>query len=343
MAHHASNEQLAQIAEQEQQDSQDAHATQEAMQELTILFPNQSLLIGGKTVKIKEYPFVEWLGLRQTYTPFIVKFTTLMTASDDVLVDDVLEFFENEFADSVEKLGLFIDGLNQAQSSFQQFLPTAEQLNDRITNGLADAFFTFADGTKSAEQAFREFASAFFREIAQMILKQMIFNAISTAGKAGGGGWGGMVAGVLGSAFGGKGYATGGYAGKGGKYEPAGIVHRDEFVIRKEMTNQVGAKEFLAQFNRYGMNAIKDLQGYSSGGLVGASMPQIFAPNIQAPKLSSPSEKIAQSTSLNNQQNFYLVDDPSRILDTLSSSQGQENLVVMMSRDPEKFKTALRL
>lgn len=244
---------------------------------------------------------------------------------------------------SVEKLGLFIDGLNQAQSSFQQFLPTAEQLNDRITNGLADAFFTFADGTKSAEQAFREFASAFFREIAQMILKQMIFNAISTAGKAGGGGWGGMVAGVLGSAFGGKGYATGGYAGKGGKYEPAGIVHRDEFVIRKEMTNQVGAKEFLAQFNRYGMNAIKDLQGYSSGGLVGASMPQIFAPNIQAPKLSSPSEKIAQSTSLNNQQNFYLVDDPSRILDTLSSSQGQENLVVMMSRDPEKFKTALRL
>lgn len=244
---------------------------------------------------------------------------------------------------SVEKLGLFIDGLNQAQSSFQQFLPTAEQLNDRITNGLTDAFFAFADGTKSAETAFREFASAFFREIAQMILKQMIFNAISTAGKAGGGGWGGAVAGVIGSAFGGKGYATGGYTGKGGKYEPAGIVHRDEFVIRKEMTNQVGAKEFLAQFNRYGMNAIKGLQGYSSGGLVGASVPQISAPSIQAPKLSSPSEKIAQSTSFNANQNFYLVDDPSRILDTLNSSQGQENLVVMMSRDPEKFKTALRL
>lgn len=244
---------------------------------------------------------------------------------------------------SVEKLGLFIDGLNQAQTSFQQFLPTAEQLNDRITNGLTDAFFAFADGTKSAEQAFREFASAFFREIAQMILKQMIFNAISTASKAGGGGWGGMVAGVLGGAFGGKGYSSGGYTGKGGKYEPAGIVHRDEFVIRKEMTNQVGAKEFLANFNRYGMNAIKGLQGYSSGGLVGASVPSITAPNIQPPKLSSPSEKIAQSTSLNNQQNFYLVDDPSRILGTLNSSQGQENLVVMMSRDPEKFKTALRL
>lgn len=244
---------------------------------------------------------------------------------------------------SVEKLNLFIAGLNQAQTSFQQFLPTAEQLNDRITNGLTDAFFAFADGTKSAEQAFREFASSFFREIAQMILKQMIFNAISNAGKAGGGGWGGAIAGVIGSAFGGKGYSSGGYTGKGGKYEPAGIVHRDEFVIRKEMTNQVGAKEFLANFNRYGMNAIKGLQGYSSGGLVGASVPQIFAPNIQAPKLSSPSEKIAQSTSFNANQNFYLVDDPSRILDTLNSSQGQENLVVMMSRDPEKFKTALKI
>lgn len=118
MAHHASNEQLAQIAEQEQQDSQDAHATQETMQELTILFPNQSLLIGGKTVKIKEYPFVEWLGLRQTYAPFIAKFTTLMTANDDVLVDDVLEFFENEFADlkglllaSIDEPAEFLDSL----------------------------------------------------------------------------------------------------------------------------------------------------------------------------------------------------------------------------------------
>ncbi len=244
---------------------------------------------------------------------------------------------------SVDKLNLFIAGLTQAQANFQQFLPTAEQLNDRITNGLTDAFFAFADGTKSAEEAFREFASTFFREIAQMILKQMIFNAISTAGKAGGGGWGGAIAGVIGSAFGGKGYSSGGYTGAGGKYEPAGIVHKDEFVIRKEMTSQVGAKEFLSQFNQYGMQALKGLQGYSSGGLVGASVPNISAPHIQAPKLSSPSEKIAQSTSFNANQNFYLVDDPSRILDTLNSSQGQENLVVMMSRDPEKFKTALRL
>ncbi len=243
---------------------------------------------------------------------------------------------------SVEKLNLFIAGLTQAQANFQQFLPTAEQLNDRITNGLTDAFFAFADGTKSAEEAFREFASTFFREIAQMILKQMIFNAISTAGKTGGGGWGGAIAGVIGSAFGGKGYSSGGYTGAGGKYEPAGIVHRDEFVIRKEMTNQVGAKEFLANFNRYGMNAIKGLQGYSSGGLVGA-VPNITTPQVQAPKLVSPSEKIAQSTSFNANQNFYLVDDPSRILDTLNSSQGQENLVVMMSRDPEKFKTALKI
>lgn len=243
---------------------------------------------------------------------------------------------------SVEKLNLFIAGLTQAQANFQQFLPTAEQLNDRITNGLTDAFFAFADGTKSAEEAFREFASTFFREIAQMILKQMIFNAISTAGKAGGGGWGGAIAGVIGSAFGGKGYSSGGYTGAGGKYEPAGIVHKDEFVIRKEMTNQVGAKEFLSQFNQYGMQALKGLQGYSSGGLVGA-VPNITAPQVQAPKLVSPSEKIAQSTSFNANQNFYLVDDPSRILDTLNSSQGQENLVVMMSRDPEKFKTALKI
>lgn len=37
-----------------------------------------------------------------------------------------------------------------------------------------------------------------------------------------------------------KGYATGGYTGDGGKYEPAGIVHKGEYVVNSETTRDLG-------------------------------------------------------------------------------------------------------
>lgn len=218
--------------------------------------------------------------------------------------------------------------LNQTDQELTKFLPTADQIIERIASGMTDAIMAWADGTKSASDAFREFASSFLREIAQMILKQMIFNALKA---------------ITGYSDGGlvTGFATGGYTGEGGKYQPAGIVHKDEFVIRKESTNQPGAKEFLANFNRHGMDALNKFKGYADGGLVDA--PTITVPDIQAPKLNDPAAKIASSTSFSANQNFYLVDDPARILDVLKSGASQENLVVMMSRDPAKFKSALQL
>ncbi len=38
----------------------------------------------------------------------------------------------------------------------------------------------------------------------------------------------------------GKGFASGGYTGNGGKYDPAGIVHRGEYVMTKEATSRLG-------------------------------------------------------------------------------------------------------
>jgi hypothetical protein len=57
-----------------------------------------------------------------------------------------------------------------------------------------------------------------------------------------------------------KGWATGGYTGDGGKYEPAGVVHRGEFVFPQEATNRLGTR-FLG--------ALAGLPGYASGGIVG--------------------------------------------------------------------------
>ncbi len=60
-------------------------------------------------------------------------------------------------------------------------------------------------------------------------------------------------------------FAYGGYTGPGGKFQPAGIVHAGEFVLRQEVVRQRGALAFLERFNRVGLDALK---GYATGGLV---------------------------------------------------------------------------
>ena len=60
------------------------------------------------------------------------------------------------------------------------------------------------------------------------------------------------------------GFASGGYTGPGGKYQPAGIVHRGEYVVPKNMVNQssgLPSPGFLAQ--------MQSMQGYYNGGFVG--------------------------------------------------------------------------
>jgi len=59
---------------------------------------------------------------------------------------------------------------------------------EQFAGGMARAFVDFASGTKSAEEAFRAFAASFLEMIAQMILQQMILNAIKSMGWFGGGG-----------------------------------------------------------------------------------------------------------------------------------------------------------
>lgn len=61
-------------------------------------------------------------------------------------------------------------------------------------------------------------------------------------------------------------FSSGGYTGPGGKYEPAGVVHRDEFVIRKESRRRFEERNpgMLDYLNQTGT-----LPGYASGGRVG--------------------------------------------------------------------------
>lgn len=67
---------------------------------------------------------------------------------------------------------------------------------------------------------------------------------------------------------GGSGFAEGGWTGPGSKWQPAGIVHAEEFVNRREVVRQPGARAFLEDFNNRGMDALYDWRGYADGGFV---------------------------------------------------------------------------
>jgi tape measure domain-containing protein len=60
-------------------------------------------------------------------------------------------------------------------------------------------------------------------------------------------------------------WSSGGYTGSGGKFDPAGVVHAGEYVLRQEVVRQAGMRAFLDSLNR---NGVKALRGYSSGGAV---------------------------------------------------------------------------
>ncbi|QXV80692.1 tail tape measure protein [Escherichia phage JakobBernoulli] len=124
-----------------------------------------------------------------------------------------------------------------------------QDIASEALNGLTNQMATFLATGKAN---FKSFATSIIQMIIQMITKMVIFNAIS--GAIGGDTW------TIGSLLKNVGFATGGYTGDGGKYEPAGVVHKGEFVMTKEATKRIGVG-----------NLYKMMRGYANGGVVGGT------------------------------------------------------------------------
>lgn len=86
------------------------------------------------------------------------------------------------------------------------------------------------------------------------------------------------------------GFSSGGYTGDGGKFEPKGVVHGGEFVLRKEVVQLPGMRGYLEGLNK---------RGYASGGYVGGggdlAVPSFSMPSVddrQAEPSSTPPKGI---------------------------------------------------
>lgn len=139
------------------------------------------------------------------------------------------------------------DGVNKIQDTVGDVAGNISQITQNAFNGMSDALTDFV---LTGKADFRSLAQSILKDISSMIVKMMIFNAIKSAASAFGYSDGGYV-----------GFASGGYTGDGGKYQPAGVVHRGEYVITKEATSRLGVG-FLNHLN-YG-------RGYATGGAVGS-------------------------------------------------------------------------
>lgn len=157
-----------------------------------------------------------------------------------------------------EAYGKQADELRKVQETQEKAESAATEFYDSFKSGVIGAI-TGAESLKDA-------LSGVLKKLGEMLLNSA-FDALfkPSVGGASGGTFGGIFSGI------GKllGFDQGGYTGPGGKYQPAGIVHKGEYVFDAATTKRIG------------VDNLKRMQGYAQGGLVGMAAPSM--PRLQAP------------------------------------------------------------
>lgn len=173
------------------------------------------------------------------------------------------------------------DWSNGARGAFQDYMDSARDVAGQTRTLFSNAFMSMEDAVvnfaMTGKLSFADFAKSVIADMARIAARQAASSALSglfgmaaTAASAYFGGGNGMAAGSAGAVSSNLGasragyssvygFDKGGYTGDGGKYEPAGIVHKGEVVIRKEVVQQPGMRRYLELLNK---------RGYADGGYV---------------------------------------------------------------------------
>lgn len=156
-----------------------------------------------------------------------------------------------------------------AQKGWNDYLDSATNVYASISSVAGAALSGVSDMLTSlvttGKASFKDFTTSILKMIIDIINKLLVAYAVQAMM-----GWVGQTGGTVANGqtvamppkniSTGK-YDAGGYTGDGGKYEPAGIVHRGEFVMTKEATDRIGVG------NLYAM-----MRGYATGGFVGTPL-----------------------------------------------------------------------
>lgn len=154
---------------------------------------------------------------------------------------------------------------------------------ENLVRGPLQTFTSAIANGATAWEAFKKAGQSALNSIASKLADMAAQNLWNAAfGGSSGGGFGGLLSGLfggggnsaptwstgLGAGTGGLAFPTfdsGGFTGMGGKYEPAGIVHKGEYVFDAASTRRIG------------VGNLERLRGYAEGGIVD-SMPRLSMP-----------------------------------------------------------------
>ena len=131
-----------------------------------------------------------------------------------------------------------------------------------VANGAFTDFRTAIEGGATAMSALGTVAINVLNKIIDKLANKVLDNGISSLfgaflGTGSGSGGGGITGDPI------TGFDSGGYTGSGGKYQPAGIVHRGEVVFSQEDVKAHGGVQAV--------ETLRTLRGYAGGGPVGES------------------------------------------------------------------------
>ncbi|WP_275289316.1 tape measure protein [Halomonas elongata] len=159
------------------------------------------------------------------------------------------------------------------------FSPESAEQIDKTSDAARELGLTFTSAFEDAiveGESFREVLQGIAKDIQRLMIRKSITEPATDA--LSGIDWGGMIGSFAGGLFAGGGgmfasaygasssgsflgFADGGYTGAGGKHDIAGVVHRGEYVMPKDVVEQPGMLPMLEK--------LKNTRGYLNGGLVG--------------------------------------------------------------------------
>jgi lambda family phage tail tape measure protein len=148
------------------------------------------------------------------------------------------------------------NGANRGLESYMdQARDVATQSEQAMSNALQRTEDALTEFVKTGKLSFSDLADSIINDMIRMAIRQQALGLFSMFG----GGGGGAIAGGFMSQIG---FSEGGYTGPGGKYEPAGIVHRGEVVWSQQDVARAGGLSVVESLR-------KNFTGYANGGAVG--------------------------------------------------------------------------
>lgn len=211
------------------------------------------------------------------------------------------------------------DGFNRFKQDAENVMGNVSDITLNAFNGMSGAL---TDLVTTGKADFGSLAKSIIKDIVQMTIKMMIFNAVSSM--FGGKSDGGIVGSVDERYVGGLvGFDEGGFTGIGGKYQPAGVVHKGEYVMTKEATSILGV-DFL-NFLNYKSKARP--QGFSSGGIVGnAAVPPTMSGQPMNVKVNVVNNGNPSDANVSTNQNGNDLEITIEMIDKIADQRYSKNI-----------------